>query len=89
MITVYINGISHGSAENVAKEYGKTRMWVYKKIKIGQYNGDTFSDTAPDMLFSEILRKYMHKKHLQEYHVTGTPLIKNPVTCLISSNWRG
>lgn len=77
---IYVDGLDMGTVPEVAKDNGKSLAWVYSMLNQEYVNGHRWSRNPESVAKS--------KPEVKVHH-PGEPLIRNPVTCEISSNWRG
>ena len=78
IIHVYVDGMDMGTIAEVAKDNGKSLAWVYSMLNQEYVNGHKWSRNPETAIKS---------KPEVKAHRPGDPLIRNPVTCGIGTNW--
>jgi hypothetical protein len=77
---VYYQNKKYDNMESLSEKIKVSTHVLYQRISSGNYKGEKISYNPPE--------KHSIPKEIPE-HKSGDPLLKNPCTCLISSNWRG
>lgn len=77
------NGTNYESIKQMARVCNMPYSSIYASLKKGELYGKPIQAITPEP------EKKAEPPVLKEAHKRGDPLMRWPVTCMISSNWRG